>query len=310
VALARQTDWDLFFVTFLTLDRVQHFYWRFQDRTDPTYPTDRTHPREGDPRNAIFEHYRLLDEVVGRLLNCQPPDCATLVLSDHGHGRRPTRLFHLNEWLRREGLLDAPAGAANPFAKARLLEFAKRTALQGARGLALEDVAFSLAQLIPRAKRQALRRGDFPGGNRASLARRDSFGGNSPYGGIRLSEEAARAAGLSVEAVRLSLTRTLARIRDPLTGERIAEWVAPREALVRGAHADAFPELLYQLRPNWGTDPSLFGSPFSHSPLHRRLSGGHRPDGVLFASEAAAGALSEAADLPRLGALVCGLLAG
>jgi len=312
-ALARQTDWDLFFVTFLTLDRVQHFYWRFHDRTDPTYPTDRTDPsfpREGDLSNVILEHYQLLDETIGRLLNCQPPDCATLVLSDHGHGRRPTRLFHVNEWLRGEGLLEAPLGAANPFSKARLLEFAKRAALEGARQLALEDAAFALAQLIPKGKRQALQRSDFSLGNSASLARRDAFGGNSPSGGIRLNEPALETAGMSVEAVRRSLAHTLARICDPLTGERIAEWVAPREALICGVHADSFPQLLYQLRPNWGTDPSLFGTPFSYSPLHRRLSGGHRPTGVLFASEELAAALPDRVDLPRLGEFVREMHAG
>ena len=271
VALARRADWDLFFVTFLTLDRIQHFYWRFHD------------PSENDLGATIFDHYRLLDTIVGRLMTRQPEDCATVVLSDHGHGRRPTRLFHVNEWLRRAGLLATPSGASNPFSKVRLTELAKRTALQTAHRFELEDLAFAAAQLIPKGKRQSLQKSSFSVRDDTSLARRDSFGGNSSYGGIRLNEPAIGRTGLSVEAVRHTLIRSLAQVCDPRTGERIAEWVKPREEVVSGTEADAFPQVLYQLKPDWGTDPSLFGPAFSDEPMHRRLSGGHRPTGVLFA---------------------------
>ena len=67
-----------------------------------------------------------------------------------------------------------------------------------------------------------------------------------------------------------------------------------------GSRVDAFPEVLYQLRPRWGTDPALFGPPFSDSPLHRRLSGGHRPTGVLFATVEGGASLPETPRLAQL----------
>lgn len=277
-ALARQTEWDLFFVTFLTLDRIQHFYWRFHDPDDPAWPGPTP------LASAIFDHYRLLDDTVARLLANRPSDCAVLVLSDHGHGRRPTRLFHINEWLRRQGLLAPPPGAACSFSSARLLEFGKHAALQTAHRFELEDTVFALAQLLPPRQRRSLQRSDFVLRGRRTPACRDPFGGNSPYGGIRLDSEAILATGRSPQALRDTLIRQLEHVRDPLLDDTIVHWVKSREAKVSGRRVHVYPEILYRLKSTWGTDPSLFTAPFSPSPLHRRLSGGHRPTGVLFAA--------------------------
>ena len=74
--------WDLFFLCLLTLDRVQHFFWRFQDPSDPAYPGPNPYQR------VIFEHYRLMDQIVGELATTAGREATVLVLSDHGHGLR------------------------------------------------------------------------------------------------------------------------------------------------------------------------------------------------------------------------------
>ncbi len=71
------------------------------------------------------------------------------------------------------------------------------------------------------------------------------------------------------------------QVTDPEDGRRIVEWVKPRGQVIRGPRAQSVPDLLFRLRPGYGVSRSVFGALFSHSPTHRRFSGGHTPEGVI-----------------------------
>lgn len=91
--LLENVSWDLFFISFLTLDRIQHFFWRYCDKNDPTYPSSNKH------ENKIKEAYILFDKIVGDFLD--EIDCSTtiILLSDHGHGMRCPMCFNIKEYL-------------------------------------------------------------------------------------------------------------------------------------------------------------------------------------------------------------------
>ncbi|MCA9923372.1 MAG: alkaline phosphatase family protein, partial [Anaerolineales bacterium] len=103
-----QSEWDLFFAYWSTLDQVGHFYWNYYDRDDPNFI-------EGHPlQQVIPDTYRLYDEIVGQFLTTVSADTTVIVMSDHGHGTRPFKLVNANELLRQAGFLQARNLKTNP----------------------------------------------------------------------------------------------------------------------------------------------------------------------------------------------------
>ena len=97
--LLNNEKWDLFFVYSSSLDVIKHFVWKYCDETDPSYPG------ENELKNTIKNLYIKYDDILGNYLENLPRDTSIIVLSDHGHGGRPLKLFNINEFLRRRGFL-------------------------------------------------------------------------------------------------------------------------------------------------------------------------------------------------------------
>ncbi|MEW6443416.1 MAG: alkaline phosphatase family protein [bacterium] len=89
-------------------DRVQHMFWRDEDRLHPARPPD----RDATSPNALEEVYRKADAFLGKLLDRIGPDTLLLVISDHGFASF-RRAVNLNTWLQREGYL-AFQGSGEP----------------------------------------------------------------------------------------------------------------------------------------------------------------------------------------------------
>ncbi len=85
-------DWTLGIVVYTGIDRLQHYFWGYHRDGDATY---------GD---AITDHYRMLDEQIGTLVERAGEDTTVMVVSDHGFGELKGNV-HLNTWLRQEGYL-------------------------------------------------------------------------------------------------------------------------------------------------------------------------------------------------------------
>ncbi|MHC3439900.1 alkaline phosphatase family protein [Natrialbaceae archaeon A-gly3] len=82
--LERERDWRLFFFVFTAPDRFQHLLW---------------------DENAILEHYRLLDDLLGEVMaHAEEREADLYVVSDHGFGPIET-LVYVNKILEQEGYL-------------------------------------------------------------------------------------------------------------------------------------------------------------------------------------------------------------
>jgi predicted AlkP superfamily phosphohydrolase/phosphomutase len=57
--LYKDVNPDLFFLTFLTLDRIKHFFWRYIDRED-IY-----HPGKNPFEDSIKDFYKIFDNIIG-----------------------------------------------------------------------------------------------------------------------------------------------------------------------------------------------------------------------------------------------------
>jgi len=274
-ALLGREKWDLFFINLLALDRVQHVFWRYCDPEDPTYPGENPHSE------VIKSFYRLHDQVLGEFLDVVGHDSILIALSDHGHGRRCTKAVYLNEFLRRKGLLksSARAGRLDP---RYLLERAKMFVLRTLDRYDLQDLAYKIGALIPRAK--ALKKSTFvidSAGSTAGVAR---FAGMNPYGGIDLPRQKFDGDERAYRALLDGLLHDLRALKDPDTDRAIVKWAKRREEMFTGPHARIYPEIIFQLDPDYGVGRSLFGPLVDVNPTHKKISGGHMPEAALLAN--------------------------
>ncbi len=270
--LMRSERWDLAFVTLLTLDRMFHFFWRYQDPGDPTHPR---RSRYGDTLRAF---HGVLDDCVGELVAAAGPGCVALVLSDHGHGRRATLHFNVNELLMRAGFLRSRVSGPLLLSPRYHVDRAKRIALETLHRLDLEDVSYRVAHLFPWTRK--LKKGDFLTERADNLATASEFGGNNPFGGVEISRNRCAAEGRSYETLRDEVISLLLGVRDR-SGKEIFLWARRREEIYAGPHLDRFPDVLYEMRPEFGTGWSIHCPLVTLNPRHRKISGGHRPGGVL-----------------------------
>lgn len=88
----RRFERGLLFFHFFGVDQVSHMFWK---RNEP----------------QVLAMYRRVDTAIGRAMEAAP-DAELIVMSDHGFTSFD-RAMHLNQWLRREGLLTRKDDAAN-----------------------------------------------------------------------------------------------------------------------------------------------------------------------------------------------------
>jgi hypothetical protein len=262
--LLGQSQPDLFFLNILTVDRMQHFAWRFADTEDPTYPGPNPHS------TAVLRTYELVDSIVSRYAR----EGRVVVISDHGHGRRCTRMIFVDEALRRAGLIAESGRGPRRLSSAYLIERAKRTVLNLTYRFALEVPAYKLARRLP--NRKALKQSTFSSDAGSSPARLSRLFGRNQFGGIELQEDTPR--------MRAEVRAVLEGIVDPSTGRGVLEWVKGREEVVEGGCIDRYPPVLFKLIEGYGVDYGLYGSLFAPDVNHRRISGGHKDLGVLACS--------------------------
>jgi len=90
--------WDFFMFVEIGVDRVQHAFWKFFDKSHHKYVP-------GNPyENVIRDYYKLLDKELEKMLKKVPKDTAIVVVSDHG-AKAMKGAFAINQWLMEEGYL-------------------------------------------------------------------------------------------------------------------------------------------------------------------------------------------------------------
>ncbi len=275
--LREKGPFDVFFSTYLTLDRIQHFYWRYWDRDDPTYPG--TNPHEG----VIPEFYHLFDRIVGEYMDAAGDEYEIMVISDHGHGRRCTKVANVNEFLRRKGWLKPRGGADRLLSPRRLLQKTKTAALKTLDRLDMVDFAHKVAKTVPKVRE--LKKTSFLVDETDNLVWAPRFAGTNPCGGVSINRRICEEQGRDYESFRDEVREALCSMRDPETGEKVFHWVVKREEYVgQGQALEKFPDLLFFMKYEYGTGWDLFGDLVAVNPTHRKISGGHKLRGVLYTS--------------------------
>jgi predicted AlkP superfamily phosphohydrolase/phosphomutase len=266
--------WDVFFLCFLTLDRIMHFLWRYTDPSDPTYPGPNPF------QESIRESFRMFDSIVGDVLDRLDQEQTLLVVSDHGHAMRPARVLYVNEILRREGLLKTRRSRIPLLDPVAALEKAKTAFLRSMQRLDLEDTVYRIASLIPKERRKQLKTSSYAVTREGSTAWVSEVGGGTPFGGIEISMEACKAEGKGYEDLRDRLITILSSVTDK-DGSSIAKWVKRREDVFEGRNVEKYPDVVFELRDEYGVDRTLFCGTTGITSTHKKVSGGHSKHGTL-----------------------------
>lgn len=268
--ISKNYDWDLFFIFFPMLDPVQHFYWRFYDESDPTYPGD-----NNPYKNVIKDFYKLFDEIIGKFVLAQNSDTVIVVFSDHGMGRRCTKLVNINEFLREKGLL-VPQGKKKytERIKGKLVDFVYKHEL--------EDVAIKLATIILRTRNlgasSVIKSPNVYDQDKTVAYTSDFAGMMKSFGGIKVISNQ------KYEGIRNFLVEELAEIRDPSTGEKIVKWVCKREELYSGQYIQKYPDVVFELKEEYGISWSIYVPFITNNYAHRFNAGGHTVDATFLIS--------------------------
>lgn len=271
--VSKGENWDLFFVAFLTLDRVQHFLWRYWDSNDPTYPG------ANDYENVIRDAYVLYDDIIGRFLASMRSEDQLIIISDHGHGMRCTRYLNLNEFLRKKGYLHSSTGGIPFLSKDYWVQKAKQLVLQGLFTMSLEDLTYRIARFVP--NRKKLKTSEFVISDLHSIARLSDFAGSGPYGGIEISKEI-RLSG-EYSSISDKIISDLNALNEQNKGT-LFKWIEKSRCVPETEATSIYPDIVFELHAPYGVNWDVFTPLVTRNPFHRKISGGHTSTGVLISS--------------------------
>jgi predicted AlkP superfamily phosphohydrolase/phosphomutase len=270
--LLEQYDWDLFWVVYTELDRLQHFYWADMEKHHPAH-------KDRGFGSAVQDGYRRLDQMVAELIEKAGDDTIVVILSDHGF-EGTLNLIYPNAHLYRQNYL-------SPHSHPISVQVRERTK-QGLKKAGLIRPIIRFRNLLFPASRQMKRSApaflgdweqtrafyDLDDGVRINLF------GREPFGIVPFSE---------YETLRDELIASLFKATDPDTGESIFEAVFRREDLFHGDMLESLPDLIPvarrspDYRYHYANSVSLRVDRLIAPPANPELTGNHSPVGVLFA---------------------------
>jgi len=100
--LLQEEQWDFFMTVFMSLDRIQHFFWKYVDPTHPRYEVSRY-------TKLAKDFYVKSDKIVGNFLKSVGENTCVMVLSDHGFCPIYEEVM-INNYLQELGFLTTKSG--------------------------------------------------------------------------------------------------------------------------------------------------------------------------------------------------------
>lgn len=254
-------NYDLAFVTFTTLDRIQHYTWRYFDRNDPLYTAD------DYLGNFIPKTLRFFDQCISETISKLGPKDNLIVISDHGFRQRPYYLINLNEVFRQAGLLKVKKNAHKPsvILKQKLKTFVVKL---------LSDLHL-LDVVVPRLKKvkaiNKYKKSDFLIDKKGSVVYVDQFfSGKKPYVGLLFGDKIRTLPECEQKKYYEQVVHCIkeSKIPQPL-------WVKYGRDLYRGEYEQNVPDICLELPGEFGIEFDMFGKLMTTSSTHYKLSGGH-----------------------------------
>jgi len=240
-------EWDLMWVMFHTLDKVQHFFWHFMDSSHPA------HPGPSEFSDTIFQFHKLLDDCLAEILKRLDDRTGLLIMSDHGSCSIESYLLITN-WLEEAGFLAMKDDGTTSMKRAlggmgveayALVRALRRSGL----GWLPKLVPQRLKSQVPMAKAsfaQIAKNIDW------SLTR--VYCPSAPGSGLRVNLRGREAQGIvapeDFERVCNEVRAALLQLTDPATGRKVVRAVHLRHEIYQGPYVENGADLLVET-----TDP-------------------------------------------------------
>lgn len=253
--------YDFAFVTFTTLDRIQHYTWRYFDVNDPLYKYD------DYLSDFIPKSLRYFDNCIQNTISKMEMDDNLIVISDHGFRQRPYKLINFNEIFRKAGLLEV-----NKSAKKNSTIFKQK--LKTCVVKVLSDFRL-LDVVVPRLKKvkaiNKYKKSDFLIDKSESIVYVDQlFSGKKPYVGLNFGEKIKKLSDLERRQV-------FEKVKSCIVNSNIPSplWIKYGRDLYRGEFEENIPDICLELPGDYGVEFDMFGPEITTSSTHYKLSGGH-----------------------------------
>jgi len=264
--LLGSNDWDFGFVYFSAIDAIEHTFWHYCD------PGHKHYPGKNRYEDIIKSGYQVCDSIIGKLSSFISPDDYLMVVSDHGHAARPTRLLNVNVILKDLGYLHLNEKnnllVDNDYIKNKAFWFVKKFGLPAG--------IVRLLQKFPFWKRYFASPNIIDWENTVAYTSDLSAIKTYCYGGIIINEQ------LLSNNIKPVVNNIISEMKDiTFDGKKVVKWISERTELYDGKHVDKYPHIVLELEKDfgigWGTN-QLF------SELEHNLQpGSHKYDSAVFA---------------------------
>jgi len=265
-------EWDIFFVYTSILDVVPHFFWKYHDKDDPAYPMN-----NNSYKDVIRNFYRMHDEFIREFYKKIDDDTVFIVLSDHGHGRRPVENVNINELLRQKGLLKD----RKKHVHTKIIEFIKKEAMKIVSKYHLENYASLILKKVPQARKLYVSPPAIDWTRTIAYVSDLSGIKSYPYGGIRINRELI-SDEKEYEKIRDEIINMLQELRHPKTGQKLVMWIKRREELYDGPYINKYPDIVFELDENFGIGNRVNAPLIEKSHIHTVVPGSHKRYNAVF----------------------------
>jgi predicted AlkP superfamily phosphohydrolase/phosphomutase len=266
----KKEPWDLFFIYSSTIDYIEHFFWHYCDKDDPYYIED------SGFENTIMDFYMLYDDFIGKFQDNLDADQGLMIVSDHGHGKRPVKILNINKLLLEKNYLVVN----NSKPKFHAFEEKVKRQLKGmVSDYHLAEYLSPIVRKCPGIK-ENMTRSSLIDWTKSLCHVSDPSGIKSySYGGIVINKDLISSEE-EYEKIRDDLINSLRDLEDDTT-QSIFKWIIKREDLYRGEYIDLFPDVVLALQDEYGVGWETNGPLISNTKTHLMQPGGHKMDSAV-----------------------------
>jgi len=267
--ILKKHECNLFFIYSSTIDYIQHFFWNYFDENDPTFPGNNPY------KNIIKEFYIYYDRFIGKFLENLDENTGLIILSDHGHGMRPVKIVNINRILKQHGFLSLKSN--NKQNASYILQYIKESTKAIVTNYQLGEFAKIIFRKFPSLKEGYVKSSIVDWENTLAHVSDPSGIKSYSYGGIVLNRDKIPSIE-KYEEIRDNIINKLRLLKDPVTEVSLFKWVRRREELYDGEYLWMYPDIVFELRDEYGVGWEICKPLITNSKTHLLQPGGHKVD--------------------------------
>ncbi len=259
-------DCDFFIILFCGTDRLQHRLWHLLDPQHERFKKEVSDKYYQD----ILSYYKLLDSMIGDMVNKADDNTSIFIISDHGFGPLKKVIF-INDFLREKG-----------FIRVKQSKYSRDFVNTGLKMIRAAGRKMNLGKIISKdiVPRKAFNRFSYIDWDRtyAYCNSETSQGiyinlkGREPFGIVNRGKE--------YEELRDRVIREVRGIKDDETDEYIVDEVFKKEDICSGPYIDNAPDIYVNFK-NMEYKAVDFFKKENNLPPYDIETGGHRMEGIF-----------------------------